>query len=157
MRKALVELRSAVAGDVHAMHAIEVECFGDPWSVESFRSSLAHPRVRARVAARGGTLIGYSIAVIVDEEAELSNLAVTPRERRTGVGALLLDDLLDAVAAGGDGSVWLEVRDGNVAARGLYASRGFVESGRRKGYYRGPVEDAVVMRRPPRTKADPAR
>jgi [ribosomal protein S18]-alanine N-acetyltransferase len=38
------------------------------------------------------------------------------------------------------------VRESNVAGRRLYASRGFEEVGRRKGYYRRPAEDAVVLR-----------
>jgi [ribosomal protein S18]-alanine N-acetyltransferase len=43
--------------------------------------------------------------------------------------------------------VWLEVRPSNAAARRLYESRGFQLIGRRRGYYRAPVEDALVMRR----------
>ena len=43
--------------------------------------------------------------------------------------------------------MFLEVRESNVAARALYASRGFSAVGRRRGYYRHPVEDALVLRR----------
>jgi ribosomal-protein-alanine N-acetyltransferase len=39
----------------------------------------------------------------------------------------------------------LEVRASSEAARGLYRALGFVEQGRRRGYYREPVEDAVLM------------
>jgi len=42
--------------------------------------------------------------------------------------------------------LYLEVRDSNVAARALYASRGFAEIGRRRDYYRRPREDALVLR-----------
>jgi ribosomal-protein-alanine N-acetyltransferase len=111
----------------------------------------------ARVAMRDDALLGYCIAWILDGEAELANLAVAPWARRAGVGAALLDDLLRAVDGDRDGSVWLEVREGNGAARALYESRGFREVGRRKGYYRAPVEDAVMMRRPSRTPGGPAR
>ena len=48
----------------------------------------------------------------------------------------------------GGAAVYLEVRDSNEAAQALYRGRGFLASGRRKGYYRLPAEDAVVMRRP---------
>jgi len=44
-------------------------------------------------------------------------------------------------------AVYLEVRDSNARARGLYRSRGFEEVGRRRGYYQHPVEDAIVLRR----------
>ncbi|MHB1299101.1 MAG: ribosomal protein S18-alanine N-acetyltransferase [Gemmatimonadaceae bacterium] len=145
-RKKLV-IRRATEEDVAAIHAIEVESFGDPWSVGSFRSTLAHPQVVAKVAERAGKVIGYSIAWIVGDEAELANLAIDRAARRTGVGAALLDDLLVTLDGQAAVTVYLEVREGNAAARALYESRGFVETGRRKGYYRNPDEDALVMRR----------
>ena len=67
--------------------------------------------------------------------------------RRAGVGAKLLDQFLRAADGHGVTATYLEVREGNAAALRLYESRGFVATGRRKGYYRHPVEDAVVMRR----------
>jgi [ribosomal protein S18]-alanine N-acetyltransferase len=43
-------------------------------------------------------------------------------------------------------AVELEVRVGSGGAIALYVGLGFVVVGRRGGYYRGPVEDAVLMR-----------
>jgi ribosomal-protein-alanine N-acetyltransferase len=46
----------------------------------------------------------------------------------------------------------LEVRAGNVAAQSLYRRFGFEVVGRRRQYYRDPVEDALLMNatlRPP--------
>ena len=40
----------------------------------------------------------------------------------------------------------LEVRAGSVGAIALYEGLGFVVVGRRRGYYREPVEDALLMR-----------
>jgi ribosomal protein S18 acetylase RimI-like enzyme len=42
--------------------------------------------------------------------------------------------------------VLLEVRQSNRPARALYLSLGFIETGRRHGYYADPVEDAIQMR-----------
>jgi [ribosomal protein S18]-alanine N-acetyltransferase len=42
--------------------------------------------------------------------------------------------------------MYLEVRESNTRARALYASRGFEEVGRRRRYYRAPVEDALILR-----------
>lgn len=141
-------IRRATTADVPAIHRIERASFGDPWSAESFAGMLTHQQVRATVAERAGTLAGYCIAWVVGDEAELANLAVDPAARRGGIGAALLDDLLAAVDAGGGATMYLEVRESNAAAQALYRSRGFVAAGRRKGYYRRPHEDAVVMRRP---------
>jgi ribosomal-protein-alanine N-acetyltransferase len=142
-----VVLRFATPEDAPALHAIEVASFGDPWSEAAFRSILAHPQMHARVAESAGVVAGYCIAWIVGDECELANLAVAPAARRLGLGARLLDDLIAAMDGHGGGSIFLEVREGNAPARALYRSRGFAEVGRRKRYYRAPVEDALIMRR----------
>jgi hypothetical protein len=41
-------------------------------------------------------------------------------------------------------AILLEVRESNLAARGLYEKQGFREVGRRRGYYADPVEDAIL-------------
>lgn len=143
------QVRAAAIADVPAIVVIERASFGDPWSEASFRGMLAHAGVLARVAERRGRVVGYCIAWLVGDEAELANLAVAPAERRAGIGAHLLDALLAELDARGGTTVYLEVREGNAAARALYESRGFVTHGRRRGYYRAPAEDAVVMRRGP--------
>ena len=133
--------------DVDAVWAIERGSFSDPWSRGSFAALLGDARsVFAVAEAAGGGVAGYAVAFFVVDQAELANLAVAPSARRRGVGALLLDHTIARGAARGVGEMFLEVRESNAAARGLYASRGFVEVGRRRGYYRRPVEDALVLR-----------
>src|SRR5688572_23644267 len=102
---------------------------------------LTQPQVLASVAVRGDTVIGYSIAWQLADEAELANLAVAPDARGAGIGRTLLDDLLRTIETRGGATVYLEVRDSNTAARALYTSRRFEEVGRRKGYYDKPRED----------------
>jgi ribosomal-protein-alanine N-acetyltransferase len=46
----------------------------------------------------------------------------------------------------GAGKVELEVRSANTGAMGLYERLGFRVEGKRKGYYREPDDDAVLMR-----------
>ena len=138
-------IRAATVADAPA--ALECASFGDPWSEKSFRTIFADPRVVALVAELEGSLVGYSIAWSLDEEAEVGNIAVAREVRRQGIGAELLDELLSQLDARGARVTYLEVREGNAAARALYASRGFLSSGRRKGYYDKPVEDALILRR----------
>ena len=142
-----MKIRVATADDVAAIHRIERACFTDPWSASSFRSMFAHPQVWATVAEREGAVVGYCVAWMVGDEAELANIAVEPSLRRAGVGAKLLDQFLRAADGHGVTATYLEVREGTTAALRLYESRGFVATGRRKRYYRHPEEDAVVMRR----------
>ena len=104
------------------------------------------PRVAFLIAEAGGTVRGYVVAWFVLDEGEIGNLAVARDARRRGIGALLLDGAIAAVRDSDVDTLYLEVRDSNVAARALYASRGFVEVGRRREYYRKPKEDALVLR-----------
>jgi ribosomal-protein-alanine N-acetyltransferase len=142
-----VVVRAATVDDAPGIHALETLSFSDPWTLGSFRSMLAQTHVLASVAEREGRIVGYSIAWAIGDEAELVNLCVAQELRGTGLGGRMLDELLAALDGRGGATVFLEVRDSNEAAQALYRGRGFVAAGRRKGYYRRPVEDAVVMRR----------
>jgi ribosomal-protein-alanine N-acetyltransferase len=86
-----------------------------------------------------GFLVSREIA---EGQCELLNLAVAPVFRRRGVARRLVD----ALAAGHPGEVFLEVRESNAGARGFYKALGFQEFGRRPGYYESPYEPAIVMK-----------
>lgn len=141
-------LRRASVDDVPAVAALERIAFTDPWSASEFEQLALSSRSIFLVAADSGgeTLAGYVIVAAMLDEAEVLNLAVSPWCRGLGVGGMLLDAALSEVAAAGATSVFLEVRESNVAARALYLARGFQEISRRSRYYRKPVEDALVLR-----------
>jgi ribosomal-protein-alanine N-acetyltransferase len=152
--RAPVRLRRATAADVDAVAAIEQASFSDPWSRDAFASLVRNADVFFTVADAAPPLrapiappLGYVVAWFVLDEAEVANIAVAAEARGGGVGARLLDAALDEARRRGAAHVFLEVRESNAVARRLYASRGFVELGRRKRYYRAPVEDALVLRR----------
>ena len=151
-----ITIRGATRDDLERIHAIERVAFSDPWSRASFAELLRNPNVFFAVAEErpehegtGGAaaVVGYAVAWFVVDEAEVANVAVAPEVRGRGVGARLLDEVLEAARERGVSAAYLEVRDSNAPARSLYRSRGFVEVGRRRRYYRRPVEDALVMRR----------
>jgi ribosomal-protein-alanine N-acetyltransferase len=142
-------IRTGTSSDVTAVAAIERDCFADPWSERSFLELLGSHAAIFLVATRSGPeiIFGYIIAVAVGDQAEILNLAVIPSARRQGLGGELLDAALAAASARGAREVFLDVRESNKSALGLYGSRGFAALGRRSRYYRKPVEDALVLRR----------
>ncbi|MFL5605648.1 MAG: ribosomal protein S18-alanine N-acetyltransferase [Gemmatimonadaceae bacterium] len=150
-------VRHAVGTDLELVGAIERVSFSDPWSVEALASALALPHARFFVAedveagrvGRGGAplLLGYVVALLYGEDGEIADLAVAPAARRRGIGGMLLDRVVETAMESGARALYLEVRESNVAARALYASRGFDLVGRRRGYYQRPAEDALVLRR----------
>ena len=143
-----IEVSPAGVDDVDFVVAIEKEAFSDPWSENAFHAALAHPAVFFGCARGGdGEVAGYVVAWFAADEGEIANLAVAPAMWGKGVGRRLLEAALEAASARDVVSVYLEVRDSNERARRLYGAFGFEEIGRRRRYYRRPVEDAIVLRR----------
>lgn len=142
-----VIIRDACANDLPTVVGIERVSFSDPWTVGMFTAHLP-PRAGAQflVAERSGVTLGFALSQTVMDESELLNIAVAPAARKTGVGAELLDAMMDCCREAGAATMWLEVRASNVSARRMYANRGFVSAGVRERYYESPREDAIVLR-----------
>ncbi len=120
------------------------------WPRSAYASLLgnaSHDRiVLVAEDAESGAVAGFVVARLIPPEAELESIAVAREFQRQGVARALFSTLAGVLGRSGADEIILEVRAGNKAARGLYGSLGFVEEGRRRGYYADPVEDAVLMR-----------
>jgi ribosomal-protein-alanine N-acetyltransferase len=129
------------------MARIELAAFSDPWPASAFASLLVASHARVTVAVNEhDEPVGYCVLLSAADEGEIANIAVESSRRGQGIGALLLDDALNSAQHEGVRSVYLEVRTSNHPARDLYSSRAFVAVGRRRAYYRNPLEDALVLR-----------
>ena len=118
--------------------------FADPWSTQDFRDCVSFALFL--VAEEEGRIAGYVVALDAADEGEILNLAVAEGGRRRGLGRALVQAIVTALTERGVRQVYLEVRESNAPARGLYAGFGFRNVGRRTAYYRRPVEDAIVLR-----------
>jgi [ribosomal protein S18]-alanine N-acetyltransferase len=133
--------------DVDELVALERESTSHPWTRQDFEGAIrggAGERV-AILRTAGQAAIGYCVWQEVADEAHVHNVAIAPAHRRLGLGKRLLAACLGLAGGRAARRAFLEVRAGNQAALSLYASLGFREVGRRRGYYAEPVEDAVVM------------
>jgi len=99
------------------------------------------------VAECAGQVCGFICARIVAGEWEIENVVVAEKFRRDGIAAKLMRSLIAQWEESAGTAVLLEVRESNAAARALYTKCGFHEAGRRRGYYREPVENAVLYAR----------
>lgn len=86
---------------------------------------------------------------VIETEAELIDIRVLSHHQGAGIGRRLLCEALSQLGDEQVTTVYLEVRESNIAARKLYASLGFLPEGHRVAYYPAPEgrEDAVLMRR----------
>ena len=119
--------------------------FSDPWSVRDL-TDCVRSGVPFLVAEHDDAVIGYVIAHHAVDEAEILNLGVAPARQQKGIGRALVQAMLVRLRQVGVTTVFLEVRESNAVARRLYGDLGFAHVGRRRDYYRRPVEDAVVLR-----------
>tara|TARA_B100001093_G_scaffold6878_1_gene6817 strand:- start:803 stop:1297 length:495 start_codon:yes stop_codon:yes gene_type:complete len=91
---------------------------------------------------------GYLLATIIDDEAEILSIGITPERQSQGVGKQLLQHFFEHGASRNMARVVLEVAEDNLPALGLYRDFGFAEFGRRNGYYKHGNQkiDAIMMK-----------
>jgi ribosomal-protein-alanine N-acetyltransferase len=91
-------------------------------------------------------LLGFTVVLCAGPEWEIENLAVADPFRRSGLATRLLRSVVLRARRAHVGSIVLEVRASNFAARQLYEKSGFSATGNRTAYYSDPDEDAISYR-----------
>lgn len=127
--------------------ALEKLCFSAPWSEDSVAGELDNPLSVWLVCEDQGRVLGYVGSQTVLDETDMMNIAVLPEARRAGIGERLILSLIELLKDRGSRSLALEVRASNTPAISLYKKLGFLQVGRRPNYYRGPREDALILRK----------
>ncbi len=110
-----------------------------------FDSLMLVARERGSRHSGAPAVIGFIVGRCLAGEVHVNNVAVRPEFRRQGIGQELLKALLDWGKSKQAVQAVLEVRAGNTAAQELYRASGFEVVGRRRRYYREPLEDALLM------------
>ena len=130
-----IEIRQMTLADVPSVAALAIDSH---WTADDYLM------LETLIAIEQGCVVGFAAArtLVADTEHEILNIQVDKPRRGQGIGSKLLKTLL-----GRQRGIWfLEVRESNAVAIGLYKSLGFNNFGRRKAYYQNPDEDAIVMR-----------
>ena len=113
-----------------------------PWTLEQIASSMTSQDEDYYLAFEGQELVGFLAVQTVLDEMEILQIAVKADFQRLGIASQLMAAVMDW-----EGDIFLEVRESNSAAQALYTRQHFTKIGKRKDYYRNPVEDAVIMKR----------
>ena len=130
---------------LRAVLRIEERTSSTPWSLGLLLAEARRPERIYHVARDGGTVVGFAGLLFALTEGHVTTIALDPDRQGARVGTRLLLVLLREAIARGATAVTLEVRASNRAAQALYRRFGFVPAGTRKGYYRNPSEDALVL------------
>ena len=135
------------------LEVCQIETLSDlsAWGWDAYHQELEVAPETVMLVARlqppidGIEIAGFLVARVISDELHVNNVAVRPEFQRLHLGLELLQRTLMQAKQRGATVAHLEVRAHNEAAQGLYRRCGFIEVGRRRRYYRNPVEDALLM------------
>lgn len=136
----MIEIRPVETKDLDFVAGLEKKFFSDAWTAESLAEEIRFPFSKSYILLEDGTPRSYGLFRLTAGEGEVLRIGTSPEHRRKGFARALLERFLEDAPE----TVFLEVREGNAPARGLYESVGFQEISKRPRYYRDPVEDAVI-------------
>lgn len=139
-------MRAMAPEDLPGVLKIERACFKAPWTRGMFEETLGSPVARSLVIEAVSGILGYIVFYFAAPEMHIMNIAAHPDLRRRGIAQAMMSFVLDFARESSIEECFLEVRESNGSARGLYEKLGFEVVGRRKGYYKETGEDALVMR-----------
>ncbi|MCX5580707.1 GNAT family N-acetyltransferase [Kaistia terrae] len=140
--------------DIDALVEIHAAGFRRGWSADEIEELIVDETVTSHVLRRESLFgarrpQGFILIRTVAGQAEVLTIAVAPAARGRGHGRALMEEALRSLYRDLVPEIFLEVDENNASAVSLYRSLGFVEVGRRKGYYgeeHGPGGTALVLR-----------
>lgn len=145
--------------DIDYVNYLEQRCFETPWSPSTYLYELRHNRLGFYWVVRPNgqehlhalpPILAYGGYWLMGEDAHIATVATHPEWQRRGLAKWLLINMLERARQQGAQQATLEVRASNTAAQKLYLHMGFIEVGRRRGYYppsanRRQGEDALLL------------
>ena len=127
---------------------VENACHSHPWSEKTMLSCIGG-RYFGSMLEQEQNLLGFYIGEYIAGEATLMDVCVSPEQQGNGHGKQLLNHFSTQAKSLGATQLLLEVRAKNISALMMYINYGFIEIGRRTGYYPSKIgyEDAIVMKK----------
>jgi len=139
-------IREMTLDDLEQVVAIDQLSFSLPWPVRSFQFELTDNEAsRCWVTDLDGRIVAMLVGWFIVDELHVATIATHPEFRGQGFGKSILFHALQAAREEGAIKSFLEVRESNEVAQKMYIKFGFVEDGRRAGYYKDNGEDAILM------------
>jgi len=139
-------VRAATATDLPAIIALEVEGFGRPWTEAMYVEELARGSSWLDLAiSESGEVVAFVCAWRILDACHLLRIATRRSLQNSGIARTLVRHLIASARVGSCSRIELEVASRNTSALALYRGLDFEVVGRRPGYYKEPVDDAILM------------
>jgi len=140
-----LEIRKSLPSDAAGIAEADALIFSDAWREEDILRYIVMEGSMCYTAIRDGKIAAYMLGRLIAPEGEIYRIATLPEYRQRGIAYRLLDYAVKSEMESGLEDLFLEVRTKNLPARSLYLSYGFAEVGVRRGYYKNPDDDAIIM------------
>jgi ribosomal-protein-alanine N-acetyltransferase len=124
-----VALREATISDAAEILELDAACFEPFWRYDAPSLTRLMGTERLVLATLDGRSVGYTLSTLRAGDGSLGRLAVTPAQRRRGIGRALAAEALQYLSVAGARNIVLSTQDDNSASRALYRGIGFSETG----------------------------
>lgn len=146
-----MEIRPITLNDTKMVHTLHEEGFPEAkWSYEGLHDLLALTTTFGWGAFSNDVCLGFIIAQVVEEEAEILTFLVQQTLREKGLGQRLYNTLETFLKNRQVLKIFLEVAKDNSSALKFYSKNGFLKISYRKGYYQKSgisAGDAISMQK----------
>ncbi|MDC0239375.1 ribosomal protein S18-alanine N-acetyltransferase [Candidatus Thioglobus sp.] len=150
-RRTSISFNKLNSVEIPSVLSIEEHNSDYPWSQHQFTTSIENSNNLCYCWSVNGKTIGYLIAMLAKDTADILNIGIDPDFQREGYGTALLNHLIKELRKRHIGEILLEVRAGNKSAIQFYKKQGFEEKSIRKNYYiknsnnQTKREDGIIM------------
>ena len=150
-RRTSISFNRLTSIEIPSVLSIEEQNSDYPWSHLQFTTSIENSNNLCYCLNLNGKTIGYLIAMLSLDTADILNIGIDPDFKRQGYGTALLNYLIENLRKRNISEILLEVRAGNKSAIQFYMKQGFEEISVRKNYYtknsknQSLREDGIIM------------
>jgi ribosomal-protein-alanine N-acetyltransferase len=145
-----VRIRDFRASDLEAAFELDQVCFEPDiaYTRGQLRFFLSRANASGLVAETADRLAGFAIGHRSGERGHIVTIDVAAKQRRLGVGRVLLTEMVRRLERSGARRIRLEVDLRNVGAIRFYQTMGFRESRRLGGYYGRGLDGLEMVKEP---------
>ena len=150
-RRTSISFNKLSSVELPSVLSIEEKNSDYPWTQVQFTTSIENSKNLCYCLSLNSKTIGYLIAMLASDTADILNIGIDPDFKRQGHGTALLNHLIEELKKRHISEILLEVRAGNKPAIQFYKKQGFEKISVRKNYYmknsknQSQREDGIIM------------
>ena len=141
----MIEIYKMSLNDLENIKEFLITDFDDFWNYSILKDELSNANSYYLVAKLDNEILGFAGIKYVLNDADIMNIVVKKSKRKSGIGSLLLKNIIELCKKLNVSTLFLEVNEKNLPAISLYKKFGFEGVGFRKNYYK--ENNAIVMKK----------